>query len=328
MGDVNNARLDRSGSNQREFGMQGGAMQFPSDYTSWQPEPTDNDQPRHTTPWRFKRQLDIDKKLALGTPLFVQKAVNVSSHTMWSLPLLRYQLRMARERLTQSKQHLSGPYPSAKRVKLGEPDTDMFLATMDSFFDNVEFAGVVLGSPSPHAANGPRENSFSLLSVKQQVVASVTMGHAYFPNYFYSDIRNQQELFMIIKPIEVRHASNFVSPYGDPTATSLEDTDLVIDVIFFTNRENRPPRRISSVDAINLITTGKQPPTTSSSYIEMVDGDYELKHGLVYSIGKSLHDYPMRPTYMSTSEQGIPQEMQPSTTTAMMEIALNIRRLY
>lgn len=335
MGDFGRPKMDRTGMNQPEFGMQDGSMSFPRGYETLQPQPTDPSQPRHTTGWRCRLQLEIEKHLEIGTPLFVQKDVNVSAHTIWSLPLLRYQLRMARELQARLKGGamktvaISTTFPSSKRIRVNEPQAETFLASMESLFENVEFAGISNGSPSPYAANGPYQNSFSVLTAKSQVIPTVTMGHSFFPNFFYSPIQNGQELFMIIKPVEVRFASKFVSPYGDPTASSLSDSDLVIDIIFFTNPENKPPRRISGVEMLEYITKGTQPPLDSRSYIEMnSDGDYELKDGLVYSIGKSLHHYPMRPSYMPSEGDGLPNAMQTNGVTAMIEIALGIRRLY
>lgn len=341
MAGIGRANLDRSGRSQPHFGMQGGSMTYSEAMERWQSEPVDQDQPRLTTDFRFRPQLDTEKKLSLGTPLFIKKNVNVSAHELYSLGVLRYLLRMSKERNVQQQQAAQKkqeqcpdpvPFPPAKRTKITEI-AETYLATMESFFDTIEFAGVTYGSPSPHAANGPLATSMSVLSVKNQVVAAVTDGHAFFPNYFNRDIRNGQELYMIIKPIEVQYASKFVSPYGDAKSSALSQTDLVTEIQFYTNPAGKPPRRISSMESLGLLTSGRQPPLDSRSYIDTVkNGDeisYELKDGLVYSIGRALHDYPMRPMYMSTGgQQGLPSEMQSGQATNMIEIALRIRRLY
>lgn len=342
MAGIGSAQMDRSGRNQDFFGMQNGSMQYSNAMQNWQSEPVDQDQPRLTTDFRFRPQIDPDKKLDLGTVLFIKKSVNVSAHEIYSLTTLRYLLRNAKEQTVQQQRAAqkndecptAQPFPPAKRVRV-TPYTETFLSTMESFFNTIEFAGVSYGSPTPHAANGSLQTSMSVLSVKNQIVPTVTDGHAFFPNYFNKDIRNGQELYMIIKPIEAQYASRFLSPYGDSKSSSLGQNDLVIDIQFYTNSSGRPPLAISSIDALKLITSGsqpQQPPLESSTYIDVVkngkDYDYELKQGLVYSIGKSLHDYPMRPMYMSTAGQGLPPEMQSGITTSMIEIALKIRRLY
>lgn len=327
-------RLDRSGLSQNNFGIRGTDSSFPDGAHDWQTEGVDQGQPRLTYGFRCYPQIDHIKRLPIGSLLFIEKKPDTLIDRIWSLHLLSYQTHCAAQNTSRGRGQDLCELPNQNKRKFFEttptnpPQKSEFLSTIQSFRDNVRFGGVTYGTPTPYATSGPLMSDRSALSSRLQVIPTVIMGNCFFPNYFDCDLRNGQELFMIIKQVHVSKASKFKSPEGDLMNNSKMNY-LVTDFIFYTNPMNVPPKRIDykflkeyhekkqsgNLDLVN------QPDRFCRNF---VDDQGEMTDGIVYSLGTVIHTYLHKAsTPIGHNTKGTFQKPKPN----MIEVSLNIQEI-
>lgn len=328
-------RMDRTSRTQPGFGAQG-SMAFQPGLRNGQNEPVDQDQPRITRDYLFVPQVVFMRHVEPYTPLFIHASAGRNSNTLWTLDLLRYHMQTAREKKALSRLHAQRQQgvsrgttttivPGGKRGHddlTAGPDDDEFLATMASVMQNVRFAGVSYGQPSPTGPHAGTSGAVSQLNVRRQVMPIAIWGDARFPDLFTKPVAVGQTLWMIIKPVPRALASPYINVHGEaPMKSTLEPDDLVIDVIFYTHAQNLPPQRVSTMETLRLLEAGKQPPLECRQYIDVDDdGEREICDAMVIEFATVVQPPKARKTLTNANAMSVP-----SSAPESLHVHINIK---
>ena len=272
-----------------------------------------------------------------STYLFLQKSDAVLKNA-FSLETARYLMYQSAITRFDNDARLSASTSTVEQEALrmmprGRGRNYGFLATIESIAENLEFIGSMIGPAEPGTAVGTSEVSESVMySGNFKNVPAVIFGHGYSPN-FWGDLQSMQDLWLIIKPMEIME--NYYSPTGErqTVPVSLRQKRALISDFQFTSYR---PMEMSSTKEL-YECKGEQPPIDTAYYI---DWEYDaqgrvtsgtLKRGIVYHIGKANHAekaYNGGGYVPSTKKaERLPWNRDYSKCTKQMEVLFDIKRI-
>lgn len=331
-----NARLDRSGRSQPEFGFGRGDMAQQGGMMNWQSQQTSKSMPRQTyhylvRPWKH----GFETQWGLGSLLFIKRE-DQTLKTMYDLPLLRFFMRQSRElekgnQMTVNAQpNVVGSYDANRQSKQRRArwyDTT-YMTSMESVADNLTFAGLGWGESTPDMKDSSgREGEWGDFTGIGKAVPFVNYGQAFMPNLF-GHVEAGDSLYMILKPIPANFAAGLVNPLGEGIGKSkLTSDDLVIDTVFFSSSDRSPPPAADIMSTPNGVV--EQPPLQTRTYAaQHPDGSFEAKSGIVYYIGRSMKRYIGPGPYRKNLQRDDRPEMMTHVNQVdKMEIQLDVDRL-
>lgn len=312
-----------AGVNQPAFGaFRDNNFSFPSSAFDWQAAQDNNSLSIiaanfQMTPVTGNRDVQWD----VGTLLFVKKDNNVGKEFK-DINMFREEAANAASAQKSQSASMGGMDRQSKRVLL--------MSSLENIAANFEPAGVCIGPTTPGTLQSVTDDSASVrYSGTLKALGLVIMGHTPFPNLFSGDeLREGQQLYFFIKMVKapVRVGS---------TILSQQPGLLVPDLVFFSRRDDGLPER-QSAEALRILAEckGEQPPLDDFSYI---DWNYDsankpthgvLRQGLLYKLGTCLH------YYKASNDRLFGQKKEPLSyninllTLPMIEIMLNIERIY
>lgn len=325
-----------NGTRQEEFGAdRGDNFAFPTSAMKWQAAQDDSSSQAIIAAnfLMMPTEYNADVTWDVGTFVFVKKDRNYNK-SISCLSMFRHNMYVgaAASFATSSSTSSSTSFLTSKQKSAN------IMATLDGIAENFEPLGVCIGPTSPSLMQSVTDNLSTIkYSGALKTVGVVISGHTPFPNVFDTELRAGSKLYFMIKPTKpqdrIRGFTN--DTVYMPKAQALHANQLTCDTVFFSRKDASLPDRCSAAVMRALLDNkGDQPPLDDLNWIQwtvdtkgtVIRG--EVQPALLYQIGTCLHFYPSTNKAHGPPKKAILQYLPDFRTLPMIEISLELKRIY
>lgn len=321
-----------AGVNQPAFGaFRDNKFSFPNSAFDWQAAQDNNSLSIIAANFTMAPiEQNFDVRWDVGTLLFVKKDNNLGK-SFCDITMFRTTAATAASAALSTT-----TTPHSMHNVLDRKDKKNPMGDLASIAENFEPAGVCIGPTSPGMMQTVTDD-FSTVrySGNLKTIGLVIKGHTPFPNLFSNEeLRGGQQLYFFVKM--VTPPSKIMNAAGDTVRIPAKLGFLVPDLVFFTRKDDGLPERQSS-EAMRILAEkkGEQPPLDDFSYIDwqysgtsLVPTHGILRQGLLYKLGTCLHYYKASNDRLPGQKKESLQYVTDYRSFPMIEIMLNIERIY